>query len=91
VLVSAVILDLDRLAVATAAGGARIGLVDARDPEAHDRADAEELLAAGVAEVLAGLGRHHLVQHGSTAGTEARRPFEARGARFELGQALVLR
>lgn len=41
------LLDLDRLAVAPAAGGVRIGLVDPADPEVDDRSDARELLAGG--------------------------------------------
>src|SRR5215211_6815070 len=52
------LLDLDRLPVAEATGGAVIGFVQASNPEIHDRANTEELLPPGIPEVLARFGRH---------------------------------
>src|SRR5215208_5463594 len=80
----AALLDLDRLAVAEAAGGAGVGFIQAANPEIHDRANAKELLAARVSEMLAGLRRDHPIHDASAALPEAGRTLESGEASLEL-------
>src|SRR5215210_3885129 len=78
--------DLDRLAIPGAVG-ARIGLVEPADPEVDDRPHAQELLAARVPEVLAGLGRHDARHQAAATLANPRRALEPLEARLELGHA----
>src|SRR4051812_31958954 len=54
--------DRDRLPVVVP--GPAVHVVYPIDPEVDDRPEAEELLAGGVPEVVAGLGRHHPAHEG---------------------------
>ena len=80
-----------RSSPARASARASLGLVDAGDPEVDDRADAQELLAAGVAEVLArpraGMTRSIRLRPRSR---RPGAPFEPREPSLELGDAVVL-
>src|SRR5690349_12622866 len=80
------LVDLDRLPPRVGAG-ARVGILDAPDPEIDDRADAEELLPAGVAEVLARLLRDDAIHHPAAALTKPGRALEAREPCLELGDS----
>src|SRR6185503_3004859 len=63
--------------------------LDAPDPEVDDGTDAEQLLAAGVAEVPARLGRNHAIHHLAAALPDTGRAFEACQAVLELGEPHV--
>src|SRR5205809_6759314 len=78
-------IDLDLLP-ADIVTGARFGIVDAADPEVDDRTEAEELLAARVAEVPARLGGHDPVHHPPAPFPHARLALEAGQPFLELGQ-----
>src|SRR5437868_9008090 len=80
------LLDLDRLAPRRRRV---LGFVDAADPEIHDRADAQELLAAGIPKMPARLRRHDSRHEPAAALAEIRLRLELADSTFELGETGV--
>jgi len=89
--VDGVLVDLDRLPRSGGCLGALVRQLDPANPEIDDRSYPEQMLAAGVSEVPASLGRRDPAHQVPTPTTQARGALETGQACLELGQPSLRR